>query len=153
MDMLTAMLSPRTAAMRQLPHLSLADRSNAEAWTAMRLGVTTWFLLPTLHSSEGLLGGLFLAEIVQVLLIIVSVMQRLPSFIWLHLVATIALLGFILHPLYHLLEINTSIKAQVTAIHDTKVQEQLRDKLRDQADRDFLEVSHAQTNLHAPRPC
>ena len=45
------------------------------------------------------------------------------------------------------------VLSEVTAIHDTKVREQLRDKLRDQADRDFLEVSHAQTNLYAPRLC
>jgi hypothetical protein len=141
MDMLTAILSPRTAANWHLPHLSLVKRSNAEAWMAMRLGVSTWFLLPELHHTEGLLVGLFVAELYCVAWILVSILVRWVAVLWFCVVATLALLSFILAPLFHLLVINTSVKAQVTAIHDTKVGEQLRGGFRDQADRDFLDVS------------
>jgi hypothetical protein len=145
MDILTAVLSPRTAAMRHLPHLCLANRSNAEAWTAMRHGTTTWFLLPDLHRSEGFLGGLFLTEFISVIGILFHVALRWTAHIWFNMIITLALIGFIVAPLYHLLVINTSVRFQVTAIHDTKVQEQLRGDFRDQADRDFLEVSPPQT--------
>ena len=108
---------------------------------AMRLGVTTWFLLPELHHAEGLLVGMFVAELYCVAWIPVFILVRWVAVLWFNVVATIALLSFILVPLFHLLAVNTSVKAQVTAIHDTKVGEQLRGGFRDQADRDFLDVS------------
>jgi hypothetical protein len=72
--------------------------------------------------------------------------MRWVAILWFCVVATLALLSFILAPLFHLLAINMSVKAQVTAIHDTKVREQLRGGFRDQADRDFLDVSQLALN-------
>ncbi len=153
MNMLTDIIALQTAVTQRLPHLNLADRSNVEAWFAMRLGVTRWFLLPDLHRSEGLLAGMFITEIVAVIGIVLNIVLRWVALLWFSMVGTLTLLSFIVGSLFDLLQLSTAVKAQVTAIHDTKVQQQLRGKCCDQADRDFLEVSTCERRHHNCSVC
>jgi hypothetical protein len=82
-----------------------------------------------------------------------DIVLRWVALLWFSMVGTLTLLSFIVGSLFDLLQLSTAVKAQVTAIHDTKVQQQLRGKCCDQADRDFLEVSTCERRHHNCSVC